>query len=257
MVAVAILGGGALSAGASIFGSNRAADAQTQAANASIANQQQMYGQNKNLLMPYIQAGYGASNSLQSLLDPNGNNALSSLLRLTGATNGGADMNSMLENTPGFQFTRDQGLRAVNNQLAARGLGGSAGAVAKGAANYTTGLAQNTWQNVVNSLQNAFSSQTGATQNMLNSGISAGNALAGVGGNTANAVSSSLIGAGNAQAGASNAMGSALSNFGNSLGSAYLTRSLLGGGGGGGLYDSVGNGGFGNGNFNFLDAMAG
>lgn len=240
-VATAIIGAGVASAGASIYGANQAADAQTNAANASIANQQQMYANNQNILMPYIQAGYGAANSLTSQLDPNGNNALSQLLKLTGATNNGADMTSALENTPGYQFTLSQGNRAVNNALAARGLGGSAGAVAKGVANYTEGLAGTTWQNVVNSLQNVFSSQTGATQNLMNSGVSAGNALAGVGTNTSNAISSSLIGAGNAQAAASNATGSAVSNAASTIPSAALLQTLLGGNNSSGLYSGLGN----------------
>lgn len=253
-VATAIIGGAVATAGATAYGASKAADAQTDAANASINQQNAMYQQNKNLLMPFIQGGYSAGNSLQSLLDPNGNNALSNLLKLTTP---GADMSSVLAQTPGYQFALNQGNRAVNNALAARGLGGSAGAVAKGVANYTEGLAGNTWQNVVNSLQNVFNSQTGATQNLLNSGISAGNALAGVGTNTANANSQAMIGAGNAQAASSNAIGSAVGGVGNSLGSAMLINQLLGKGGSGGLYDSVANGGMGNGGYNFLDAMAG
>lgn len=245
MVATAIIGGSLVTAGATAWGASKAADAQTDAANASIANQQQMYQNNKNILMPFIQGGYDAQTSLQGLLNPNGDNPLSALLKLTGATNGGADMQSMLEKTPGYQFSLQQGNRAVNNALAARGLGGSAGAVAKGVANYTQGLAGNTWQNVVNSLQNVFNSQTGATQNLLNTGLSAGNALAGVGTNTANANSSAMIGAGNAQAGMYNGIGNAIGGVGNSLGSAMLMNQLTGGNNGlyGGTASTINYGG--------------
>ena len=49
-----------------------------------------------------------------------------------------------LEATPGYKFARDQGLQAVQNSAAARGLGVS-GAALKGAASYATGLADQTY----------------------------------------------------------------------------------------------------------------
>lgn len=52
-----------------------------------------------------------------------------------------------LEATPGYQFTKNQGLKAVQNSAAARGLG-SSGMAQRGAAEYVTGLADSTWQNV-------------------------------------------------------------------------------------------------------------
>jgi hypothetical protein len=51
-----------------------------------------------------------------------------------------------LEQTPGYQFNLSQGLKAVQNGAAARGLG-SSGAAMMGAANYATGLADATYQN--------------------------------------------------------------------------------------------------------------
>jgi hypothetical protein len=48
------------------------------------------------------------------------------------------------------------GQKAVNNSLAARGLAGPGGALARGSADYATGLASNTWQSVVNSLLGTY-----------------------------------------------------------------------------------------------------
>ena len=208
MVAVAVLGAGVIGAGATAYSANKAADAQTNAANAAIANQQSMYVQNKGILSPFIQGGQSAIPQLQALLSGQSGplNALTSL------TTPGADQNAVLQQTPGYQFSLDQGLRASNNQLAARGLAGSGGAVAKGATNYAEGLAGTTWQSVVQALQNQFNSQTGANQNLINTGAQAGNALAGVGTNTANAVSGALGYQGNAQAAGANATGAAISN---------------------------------------------
>src|ERR1700755_1657175 len=166
MVAAAVWGAGALSAGATAWGASKAADAQTAAANASIANQQQMYANNKQILSPFINAGQSQIGSQQALLDPNNQSGpLAQLLKLTMP---GSNMSETLAQTPGYQFTQDQGLRAVNNQLAARGLSGSGGPVAKGAAAFTTGLAQNTWQNVVQALQNTYSTQLNGGQNLIN-----------------------------------------------------------------------------------------
>ena len=53
---------------------------------------------------------------------------------------------AQLEQTPGYQFTLQQGLESTQNSAAARGLGVS-GAALKGAATYATGLADNTYQN--------------------------------------------------------------------------------------------------------------
>ncbi len=238
MVATAIIGSGVLGAGATIFGASKAADAQTAAAQAAIANQQQMYGQNKALLSPYITAGQGQLSNQSALLDPN--NASGPLAALMKLTMPGANMSAELAQTPGYQFAESQGLRAVNNQLAARGLGGSGGAVAKGAASFTTGLANNTWQSVVNALQNSFNSQVGAGQNFINSGVQAGGALAGVGTNTANQISGSLTGAGNAQAAGYNAIGGAVNTAASSLPSSLLLSQLMSGqGGGAGIYQGT------------------
>jgi len=50
-----------------------------------------------------------------------------------------------LEKTPGYDFTKTQGLKAVQNSAAARGLGVS-GAALKGAATFATGLANQTYK---------------------------------------------------------------------------------------------------------------
>ena len=225
-VATAIIGSGLIGAGASIFGANKAADAQTQAAQAAIANQQKMYGLNQAQLQPFINAGAGQIGNQQALLDPN--NASGPLAALMKLTMPGADMSAELAKTPGYQFNLSQGLRASNNQLAARGLGGSGGAVAKGAANFAEGLAGNTWQSVVAALQNQFQSQAGAGQNLINTGSGAASALAGVGTNTANQISGSLTGQGNAQAAGYNAIGGATSNLAGQVPYAMLLKQLMG-----------------------------
>lgn len=239
MVAAAILGAGAVGAGASIWGANTAAGAQTKATNAAITNQRQMFDISQNALSPFINAGQGGISSLTNLLNPdNASGPLAALLKLTMP---GSNMTDTLKETPGYQFAEDRGLRATNNALAARGLGGSGGAVAKGAADYTTGLASQTWQSVVNALQGLFTSNVGGAQGLVSTGVGAGGALAGNALNTGANIGSSLIGQGNAQAGAATATGNAISGAANNIPSNLLLSQLLakspaGGGGGGGLY---------------------
>jgi hypothetical protein len=192
-------------AGATIFGADKAADAQMAAADKSIAAQLAMFAQTQKNIAPTIKAGNKSVNNLQKGLKEGGEyeqsrglqpidtkaeelyglgttpiafNPLatgSDQIRSLGTTPvdykmiqaGGDKMlktsaeapefapiemtQEQLEATPGYQFTLQQGLKAVQNSAAARGLG-SSGMAQRGAAEYTTGLADTTWQNVYNQL---------------------------------------------------------------------------------------------------------
>lgn len=237
-LAAAVLGAGALGAGASIWGANKAAGAQTDAATAAIANQQGMYNTNKGVLDPFIKAGQGGIGQLQDWLSTSGgtggSNALSSLLKLVTP---GPDQSATLQQTPGYGFAQGQGTRGALNALAARGLGGSPGAIAKGVSTFNSGLASSTWDSVVKNLLSTFQTGGNALQGLVNTGVNAGGALAGVGTNTANSITGSLTGAGNAQAAGANATGAAIGGLGNSATTAALLQQLgLGGGAGGGIY---------------------
>lgn len=237
-LAAAVLGASAIGAGASIWGANKAAGAQTDAGTAAIANQRDMYAQNKSILSPFINAGAGGIDQLKNWIDPtSGTNPLASLIKLVTP---GADQSATLAQTPGYQFSQTQGTRAALNALAARGLGGSPGAVAKGVGGYVSGLASNTWDSVVKNLLSTFGGETGALQGLVNTGANAGGALANVGTSTANSVTGSLTGIGNAQAAGANATGAAVGNGANSLTTAALLQQLTGGSGGGGIYGNVG-----------------
>lgn len=233
-LAAAVLGAGALGAGASIWGSSKAAGAQTDAANAAINNQKDMFATNSNNLTPFINAGKGGIGQLQDWLSTSGGasggNPLSALLKLVMP---GADQSATLAQTPGYQFAQGQGTRSALNALAARGLGGSPGAIAKGVSTFNSGLASSTWDSVVKNLLSTFQTGGNALQGLVNTGVGAGSSLAGVGTNTANSITGSITGAGNANAAAANAAGSAIGGLGNSATTAALLQQLTGGGGGG------------------------
>ncbi|WP_140402413.1 DNA transfer protein p32 [Burkholderia multivorans] len=174
-------------------------------------------------LQPYMQLGSDSISQLQSML---GSGALSPQFSFN-------PTEAQLEQTPGYQFTLQQGMKNLNNQLAAKGLNLS-GAQAKGLANYTTGLADQTYQQQYqNALQN-FMTNYGVQADQYNRlaglvGLGQ-NAAAGVGNaglQTATNAGNFLTSGANAQAAGTvagaNALGSGLS----SLGSAGMLYSMM------------------------------
>lgn len=263
----AILGAGALSAGSGLLGAGKSSSASKAAAGqslqatyAGIANQQQMYGQDVGRLAPYVQGGYNALQPMQTLAtapsagQPYLDQAQGYLQQAAGMDPSRVLTQQGLEQTPGYQFALQQGLQAVQSNAAARGLGVS-GAALQGAANYATGLAnqtytnrfneaQQSWQNVFNQgaaainrgtlAQQMQQQQYGQFQNLGNLGENAA-AQAGQGGTyAANAISTGLStgagqagnylqNAGQAQAAGTVGVGNALTSGVNN----YLNYSML------------------------------
>jgi hypothetical protein len=249
-----LLGAG-ISGAASIFGASQQASAakkaaaiQAQTAREAMNLQQGMFDKTQQNLAPYLATGAQASealgNNLYSLTQPV---ALPDQLthQFTQAE---------LEATPGYQFTLNQGLKATQNSAAARGLGIS-GAALKGAANYATGLSDQTYntrfqQNQTQGL-NIFNANTTNQTNAYNKlfqtagmGASAAGAQGQIGAYTGNSMAGNLIQSGNAQAagingaaaawnsginGASNALTGGLNNW-------LMYNKLQGGSGLSGLF---------------------
>lgn len=173
---VPIIAGG-LGLASAYMGANAAKSAgnrQAEAAREAQAATEARYQQTRQDLLPFIQNGYGANQALRGLTGLNeGENPLTAPLtrQYTGAD---------LENTPGYQFTRDQGLKGLYNSYAARGLGNSSAAL-KGGARYTTGLAQKTFndqlQNDINQRKMTYEMLFG--QNKLGAEMAGGLAKTG------------------------------------------------------------------------------
>ena len=87
-------------------------------------------------LQPYQQAGEASLNQLMSAL---------------GLGEGSFDPNSIIANTPGYQFRLDQGTQALNRAANAGG-GLYSGATGKALVNYGQGLAGDYWNNYLNEL---------------------------------------------------------------------------------------------------------
>jgi hypothetical protein len=226
LIAGATIGSGLLSAGSGLLGAGKASSAAKDAAN----KQLQMYMQTRADLSPFTQAGAGVLPSL-------------SALSTSGLTGGGPDYlaqaagerplqmtQAELEQTPGYLFTRDQGLKAVQSAAAARGLGVS-GASLKGAATYATGLANTTYKDQFALQQQRFTDllnlNVGQQDQLKNQytrlhdtaviGANAGAAVGTAGTNAASAAGGYINAAGvdqaNALSNATNAISGGINNY--------------------------------------------
>jgi len=201
---------GSLASGAlGMFGSQSASKEQAQAAQNNLNFQTNLLGLNEKDLSPFMFNGRSADATLTNLLTP------------------GANMESTLESLPGFQFQSQWGTKTAQNALAAEGLGGSTGPLAKTISDYNNGLASTSYGNYVSQLLaasglglNAAEGITGATNTASAAG---GNALT----NQGNALASGSLGT-------ANALGGALTGAGGSASNALILSQLLGNAGGGG-----------------------
>lgn len=203
MVGVAAIGSSAIGAAGQAWGASKASSAQGKAGRIAMMLQEQKYQQAREDYAPYRELGTGAAGQLGQQLP-----FLTSPIKMGQAE---------LEQTPGYQFTKNQGLKAVQNSAAARGLG-SSGAALKGASEFATGLANKTYQDQFNleniNRTNAFNRLAGVTQ----IGTGAINNLTNAGTATGQGQASTQVGIGNAQAAGYNALGQAIGNFAGNVG---------------------------------------
>lgn len=220
-VAGVIVAAGVVAAGATVASASMASDAQTSATDKAIAANQAQQATTRSDLMPYQTAGQAA------------------LPGLTAAANAPPPVmdEATLEQTPGYQFNLTQGLKAVQNSAAARGLGVS-GAAMKGAATYATGLADSTYQNQFNDAVTNQTNTYNRLQGVATLGENAAAQTGALGQQSTSNVSNALVGQGNAQAAADTAIGTGVSSAANSVTNAYLVNSLIKGNGSNGLYTS-------------------
>lgn len=129
----AALAVGALGAAGSAFGSYEQANAENKASD----DQMKMYQQTRGDLAPYMQGGTAAFSQLQTLLGLNGTNS--------------KQMMQTLQNTPGYQFSLQEGQQGLDRSAAARGMELSGGQL-KDTLNYNTGMADNLYTTYANQL---------------------------------------------------------------------------------------------------------
>jgi hypothetical protein len=179
--ALAIGASGALSAGASLYGSSQAAGANKDAAN---VQQQQMDARNA-LILPYLGPSWNSLQGMQQVANAGPNAGGPDYVGQAYQNLPGQMTQAQLEQTPGYQFDLAQGLKATQSSAAARGLGVS-GAALKGAGTYATGLANKTYLDQFNVGQQRFQDylnlNTGQQGNITNQ-FNRLNTIAGLGEN--------------------------------------------------------------------------
>jgi len=180
---------------------SRAADKQVDAGNNSIAAQQEMFGVTQKNIQPYLRLGEQYAGTLASLGAP-ANTGMGP--QLPGGSSyatqqfGPAELAAGL--APNYEWVKQQGLMAANNQASA--LGGVAGTGGqRGAIDYATNLAGNAYQQAFNNYQSQRNSIFGNLRDIAslgsNAAVGQGTISSNVGGNIGN----TLTGIGNAQAG--------------------------------------------------------
>lgn len=191
IVAGAAIGaiGSSIAANKESKAAKNAADAQTDAANQSIAEQQREYNQSRTDQMPFLQAGYGALDKENALL--NGDY-------------------SGFQNSPDYQFSLNQGIGALDKSAAARG-----SLYSGGHSQDLTQFAQGNADQFLNSYWNKLAAQAGQGQ-------SGANQLGMLGANTAGNIGNYLTNSGNARASSylqqGNIEGQQIGALGNSFG---------------------------------------
>jgi hypothetical protein len=238
--------GGAVQGISSIFGGNAKATAASDAANAQVNAAGQGINSIQNVMgtqtansQPYLSAGSTSIGQLMQLLQ-NGTFGAGSL----GAVpNFSAPTLADAMNSPGYQFTSQEGTNSILKGAAAAG-GSITGGTLKALDQYNTGLANNTYGDVFNrSLQGynaalaGFNAKQSAQQQAFNQlfapaqlGASAASSLNGQLGTDAHAISDLFTQQGNARA--AGIVGSANNTWG---GIQSGTNSILGGSNGGNL----------------------
>ena len=221
---------------------------QALAAGQAQQNYAQYFGQAKDALNPYVQAGQTSMNTLQNYLT--GNNA-----KAAGIGGGGANLLStfqptmeQLAQTPGYQFTLQQGQQAAQNSAAAKGLGYSGNAIKSGV-DYASGLASTTFQqqlqNYMNQNLQAYNMLMGPTQigataagqlgnAAIQTGQLTGNAMMGAG----TALGQGVMGSANAQAQGTNALYGGIASGLTNVASLPIMAQLAGQGVGGNVTPS-------------------
>ena len=180
-----------------LFGTKQQADASNLASRQQADAQANAQTQLQANLAPYANFGASAMPNIMQKLGLGGQGG--------GFSYGPFSFNPQdLQNTPGYQFTLNQGLKNTNNALSNQGLLGS-GAQAKALSDYTSGLASNTYNQQLNNALNSYNanyttglgsfnanlspllqlltmgqnSAAGIGQGAYNSSVNAGNAIAG------------------------------------------------------------------------------
>lgn len=206
----------------------KASEQQTAALQQAINTYMGMYGTIKDNTQPFITGGQTAEGMLMSQLP--------TLTKPFGMTE--AD----LQQTPGYQFALNQGLKSIQNGFAAKGLG-SSGAAMGGAGQFATGLADQTYGNQFNRYWQQNQNIANLLSQPIGYGLTANGQLTDATKGFAQMIGGAQAGIGNAQAAGTTAGAAAGANgLLGALGQVQAALPDSWGGGGGSSSSSGGTG---------------
>jgi hypothetical protein len=211
-LAAAVVGGGA-----TVYAANKAATANKNAQ--SLATTVQANNVNNAIKQeaPYTAVGSQAAGDLSTRL-----NDLTSPVTMD---------QSQLEATPGYQFTKDQGLKSLTNQYSASGKAGLPGAPSgpmdKAALEYGTGLANKTYLDQWNIANQNKANAFNRLQTVANLGQTATGNITGVESGAANNISKNAQNVGAINAAQYGVDATAITNAANQFSNAYLNSNAL------------------------------
>jgi len=198
-----------LSAGATIYGANKGADAMEDAIEQAVQLQQEQMRLARQEFTPYAQAGRESLTQYQGNIgnQPSYQNVLANLV-----------------NDPGYQFRLQQGQETLENSAAARGnlLSGS---TLKDLTSYSQGMASQEGQNAYNREFNAFNNTQNQLANLMQQGFNASGQIVGSGQATTNNLANLSMAQGQNMANLWNtraqAVGGVLDQFGQAIGAGF------------------------------------
>lgn len=203
MVAAAVIGGAVIAGGSTLIAGSDAASATKSATNAAIGEQNAILAQQTANAAPYTGLGQAAIPQYEALLG------------IGSGGPGSPGTLAALQNTPGYQFTQQQGETGILN--AASASGGVSGNTLAALDKYNAGLADTTYQNAVGNAQNAVGiGQAAAAGQAANLGAAGSN------------ISSALINQGNTTAGIDANLAASLSKIGANTGNQLIANQTLG-----------------------------
>ncbi len=244
LITTAIGVGGSLASGAlGSHAASTAANQQVQAGQQALDFQKQIWGQQQQNMAPFLQAGQSSIGTLMSDLS-NGTFGPGSLPSFT------APSLEQARQTPGYMFTQQQGMDAIQRSQAARGTLNSGGTL-KALESFGSGLADSTYNDVFNRSLATYNTQMQRQQQGFNQlfapaqlGVGATESLNSLGQGVASNVGNLMTQQGNAQAagtvGSANAWGGGIQGAANSTLQGLLLGGVLGQGGLGGIFGSPG-----------------
>lgn len=214
MVWPAIIAAGGALLGGLIGGKSSKDAAKIQAEGTAQASEATLQAQREALAAqkPFLEGGYAGTNRLQELLGLGGNQS----------AQGYGSLNTPfsfepgdLTQTPGYQFSLQQGQNALDRKASAGG-GFYSGGGLKDAASFSQGLAGTTFDNEYNRAFNAYQTNRANTLNPLQALAGQGQTSAGTVGNIqmsgANSLANLITGNANAQGASRIATGNAISS---------------------------------------------